>query len=76
MYAWVGLWTSSFLLTAACTNLAGLIRYCTRFTEEVFNSFLGSTYIWSACSSLYGQLSVAALAAAGAAAGAGVASGG
>lgn len=74
MYAWVGLWTSSFLLTAACTNLAGLIRYCTRFTEEVFNSFLGSTYIWSACSSLYGQLSVAALAAAGAAAGAGVAS--
>ena len=111
MYAWVGLWTSGFLLTAACTNLAGtarntlltsslhvcpvasargtqsqgghhatlaregLIRYCTRFTEEVFNSFLGSTYIWAATNSLYGQLRVAALATAAGAAGAGLASG-
>ncbi len=62
MYAWVGLWTAGFLLTAACTNLAGLIRYCTRFTEEVFNSFLGSTYIWSATNSLLGQLRAAVFA--------------
>ena len=28
MYSWVGVWTSIFMLSAACTNLAGLIRYC------------------------------------------------
>ena len=52
MYAWVGLWTSSFLLTAACTNLAGLIRYCTRFTEDVFNALLAFNFIAEALRSL------------------------
>jgi len=69
MYSWVGLWTCLFLLTAACTNLAGLIRYCTRFTEDVFNAFLGTTYIWSAANGIISQLGLAmAAGAAGAAA--------
>ena len=64
LYAWVGLWTAAFLMVAACVNLAGLIRYCTRFTEEVFNAFLGTTYIWTAVSSLAIALVTAAAAAA------------
>ena len=75
MYSWVGLWTCLFLLTTACTNLAGLIRYCTRFTEDVFNAFLGTTYIWSAAKGIFSQLNLAmAVGAAGAAGAAGVSS--
>lgn len=36
MYAWVGVWTSGFVVLAAVTNAANLIRFCTRFTEDVF----------------------------------------
>ncbi|KAL1529921.1 hypothetical protein AB1Y20_000849 [Prymnesium parvum] len=68
MYAWVGLWTSMFLILAAVVNLAVLIRYCTRFTEEVFNSFLGTTYLWTAAKALSSDLKAAARAAAAGAA--------
>lgn len=44
MYAWVGLWTSGMLLVAALANLSGLIRFCTRFTEDVFNALLAFNY--------------------------------
>lgn len=45
MYAWVGLWTSAILLVSAFANLSGLIRWCTRFTEDVFNALLASNSV-------------------------------
>ncbi|EOD22133.1 tentative Ca2+ interacting HCO3-transporter [Emiliania huxleyi CCMP1516] len=52
MYTWVGLWTCGFLSLAACTNAANLIRYCTRFTEDVFNAFLGTSYLHSSATAM------------------------
>jgi hypothetical protein len=64
MYTWVGLWTSLFLTIAACTGAANLIRYCTRFTEDVFNAFLGTSYLHSAATAMWSRLANAAAAAA------------
>lgn len=52
MYAWVGVWTSGMLLLAALANLSGLIRFCTRFTEDVFNALLAFNYISEAFRSI------------------------
>ena len=35
MYAWCGVWTALLLVGLSFANASGLIRYCTRFTEEV-----------------------------------------
>lgn len=45
MYTWCGLWTSLILVVLASFNAPSLIRYCTRFTEDVFNSLLGLNFI-------------------------------
>ena len=55
MYAWVGLWTSAILVLSALANLSGLIRYCTRFTEDVFNALLAFNYLAEAVRSLRGE---------------------
>ena len=70
MYAWVGLWTASFLALASAANAANLIRFCTRFTEDVFNAFLGTSYLHTAINALWSRLSAAASAAAAGARGA------
>ncbi len=59
MYAWVGLWTSAMLLVAAAANLSGLIRYCTRFTEDVFNALLSFNYLSEAVRSIKAAFAVA-----------------
>jgi len=64
MYTWVGLWTCGFLSLAACTNAANLIRYCTRFTEDVFNAFLGTSYLHSSATAMWMRLVAASRAAA------------
>ncbi|KAL3918895.1 MAG: hypothetical protein SGPRY_005830 [Prymnesium sp.] len=60
MYAWVGLWTSLFLLLAAALDLSTSIRYCPRFTDEVFTAFLAPTHLFTASSALALHLSSAA----------------
>ena len=45
MYAWCGLWTSAYLAVLASFNASALIRYCTRFTEDVFNSLLAFNFL-------------------------------
>ncbi|KAJ8601278.1 hypothetical protein CTAYLR_007749 [Chrysophaeum taylorii] len=45
MYAWCGLWTSAILILLASFNAPGLLRYCTRFTEDVFNALLAFNFI-------------------------------
>lgn len=56
MYAWCGLWTSAILVILASFNAPGLIRYCTRFTEDVFNSLLGLNFIAEGAAPLVGLL--------------------
>ena len=52
MYSWVGCWTSLFLVLASFINASGLIRYCTRFTEDVFNALLAFNFLSEALRSL------------------------
>ena len=52
VYAWVGLWTSFYMIVLGLAGSSKLIRYCTRFTDEVFNSLLSLNFIYEALSSL------------------------
>mmetsp|Transcript_40371 Transcript_40371/g.59321 ORF Transcript_40371/g.59321 Transcript_40371/m.59321 type:complete len:428 (+) Transcript_40371:433-1716(+) len=51
-YTWVGLWTSAFMISLGFTGASKLIRYCTRFTDEVFNALLSINFIYEAAHSL------------------------
>ena len=52
MYSWVGCWTALLMMLAATINASGLIRYCTRFTEDVFNALLAFNFLSEALRSL------------------------
>lgn len=52
IYAYVGLWTSFFQLLTAVTGASSLIKYCTRFTDDVFNALLGANFVYEASASL------------------------
>ena len=52
VYAWVGLWTSAFMTFLGLVGSSKLIRYCTRFTDEVFNGMLSVNFLYEAFSSL------------------------
>ena len=59
VYAWVGLWTSFFMITLGLQGSSQLIRYCTRFTDEIFNALLSVNFIYEALSSLRRNFSLA-----------------
>lgn len=48
VYAWVGLWTAAFTVIAALANASALIRYCTRFTDEIFAGLISVIFIYEA----------------------------
>jgi len=52
VYAWVGLWTSAFMSILGLSGSSKFIRFCTRFTDEVFNGMLSLNFIYEAFSSL------------------------
>ena len=52
VYSWVGLWTSAFMMMLGIAGSSKSIKYCTRFTDEVFNSLLSLNFIYEASSSL------------------------
>ncbi|MCR9095325.1 MAG: PTS sugar transporter subunit IIA [bacterium] len=51
-YAWVGLWTAAFTILCAVTGASSLIRYCTRFTDEVFALLISLIFINEAVANL------------------------
>lgn len=52
VYAWVGIWTSAFMILLGSSGSSKLIRFCTRFTDEVFNGMLSVNFLYEALSSL------------------------
>eukprot|EP00934_Nitzschia_sp_Nitz4_P000449 Nitzschia sp. Nitz4//scaffold38_size140716//120995//123036//NITZ4_003170-RA/size140716-augustus-gene-0.128-mRNA-1//1//CDS//3329550147//449//frame0 len=52
VYTWVGLWTSFFFTILGMGGSSALIRFCTRFTDEVFNGLLSLNFIYEALASL------------------------
>jgi mannitol/fructose-specific phosphotransferase system IIA component (Ntr-type) len=53
-YAWVGLWTAAITIACALTGASALIRYCTRFTDEVFALLISVIFITEAVSNVAG----------------------
>jgi hypothetical protein len=51
-YAWVGLWSAAFVLILAITQASCLMRYFTRFTDEIFSALISIIFIYEAIKSL------------------------
>ena len=50
--AWVGLWTGAFLLVLAATDASCLMKYFTRFTDEIFAALISIIFIYAAVEAL------------------------
>lgn len=57
-YAWCGVWTSLLLFLASICNLSDLIKFCTRFTDDVFNSLIATNFLYEAARALIGAFFV------------------
>lgn len=44
-YAWVGIWSGIFLLICAFTDASALMKYFTRFTDEIFAALISVIFI-------------------------------
>lgn len=51
-YAWVGLWSALFLFLLSITDASWLMRYFTRFTDEIFSALISVIFIYEAVKSL------------------------
>ena len=52
IYSCVGLWTSGLFIALGLGGAGSLIRFCTRFTDEVFNALLSVNFIYEGLASL------------------------
>jgi hypothetical protein len=50
--AWVGLWTTTFLLILAFTDASCWIRYFTRFTDDTFAALIALIFVYEAAASI------------------------
>ena len=51
-YACVGLWTGAILIVMAVTDASALMRFFTRFTDEIFAALISLIFIYEAISAL------------------------
>ncbi len=51
-YGWVGLWSAGFILILAMTDASCLMRYFTRFTDEIFSALISIIFIYEAIKAL------------------------
>lgn len=52
VYGWVGLWTGLFTVLLSVTNASNLMRYFTRFTDEIFSALMSLIFIYEAVKAL------------------------
>lgn len=53
-YAWVGFWMSLILITLAVTDASVLMRFFTRFTDQIYAALISVIFIYSAVEALAG----------------------
>ena len=51
-YAWVGFWTALLTLALALTDASCLMRFFTRFTDEIFAALISVIFVYKAIESL------------------------
>jgi len=54
LYAWTGLWTSGILLASSVTSASNLVKYLTRFTDEIFSVLISTIFVVEAMSDIGG----------------------
>lgn len=52
VYGWVGLWTAGMTVLLAVTNGSNLMKYFTRFTDEIFSALMSLIFIYKAVEQL------------------------
>ena len=52
LYAWVGMWAALFVIIIALADASCLMRYFTRFTDEIFSALISIIFIHEAIKSL------------------------
>ncbi len=52
VYGWVGLWTALMTIILALTNASNLMKYFTRFTDEIFSALMSLIFIYKAVQAL------------------------
>jgi hypothetical protein len=52
VYAWVGLWSGLFMVLLAVFDASALMRYFTRFTDEIFAALVAVIFIFEAGKSM------------------------
>ena len=58
LYAWTGLWTSGILLLTSLTSASNLVRYLTRFTDEIFSTLISTIFVVEAVSDVARTFSI------------------
>lgn len=57
LYAWTGLWTAAILLVSSLTSASNLVKYLTRFTDEIFSTLISTIFVVEAVSDVAGTFS-------------------
>lgn len=52
LYAWTGLWTSAILFVSSVTSASNLVKYLTRFTDEIFSVLISTIFVVEAVSDI------------------------
>ena len=45
LHAWVGIWVGVIMLLVALTDWCSLVKYCGRFTQDIFGAFVAVIFI-------------------------------
>jgi len=54
LYTWTGLWTSAILFLSSITSASNLVKYLTRFTDEIFSVLISTIFVIEAISDVGG----------------------
>ena len=52
LYSWTGLWTAGILLLCSLFSASNLVRYLTRFTDEIFSVLISAIFVVEAVSDI------------------------
>ena len=52
LYAWTGLWSSLILFISSMTSASNLVKYLTRFTDEIFSVLISCIFVIEAVSDI------------------------
>jgi HCO3- transporter family len=48
LYAWTGFWTAGLLLLSAITSASNMVKYLTKFTDEIFSFLISAIFVMNA----------------------------